>query len=137
MIDSKSKKQVSVEMAVIEKTIRASGTWILIVLTCTRSQLPKRKGTFVKGDKNMGNIIPMGNRQLSRAFSREIPKYFTSDEIHRILSDELKEKHYSAWFLCKFLWNTGTRISEAVSVKTGFFNSTERQPIIMYGKHVR
>ncbi len=67
----------------------------------------------------MGNIIPMGSRQLSRTFSREIPKYFTSDEIHRILSDELKEKHYTAWFLCEFLWNTGTRISEAVSVKSG------------------
>lgn len=51
----------------------------------------------------MGNIIPMGSSQLSRAFSREIPKYFTSDEIHRILSDELREKRCTAWFLCEFL----------------------------------
>lgn len=56
-------------------------------------------------------------RSLSRTFSKALPKYFTSSEVKLILSNSLREKNYKAFFLCLFLWNTGTRISEALSVK--------------------
>jgi integrase/recombinase XerD len=46
-----------------------------------------------------------------------LPKYFNQDEVKQILSDELREKDYKAWFLCLFLWQTGMRVSEALSVK--------------------
>jgi len=66
----------------------------------------------------MSDIIPT-DRQLSIAFSGPLPKYFTADEVSEILSESLREKHYRAWFLCLFLWNTGVRVSEALSVKVG------------------
>jgi len=59
----------------------------------------------------------MGKRDLSRVFSRELPKYFTADEVRLILSEELRQKNYKAYFLCEFLWNTGLRVSEALSVR--------------------
>lgn len=57
------------------------------------------------------------NKNLSRTFSKALPKYFTAEEARLILSNSLREKNYKAFFLCLFLWNTGTRISEALSVK--------------------
>lgn len=62
------------------------------------------------------NIIP-SDRQLSVTFSGSLPEYFTRDEVSLILSDHLREKHYKAYFLCLFLWNTGMRVSEALSVR--------------------
>lgn len=59
------------------------------------------------------------NRSLSRTFSRSLPKYFTSDEVKLILSENLRDENYKAFFLCLFLWNTGTRISEALSIRVG------------------
>ena len=59
----------------------------------------------------------MGKRDLARAFSRELPKYFTADEVRLILSEELRQNNYKAFFLCEFLWNTGLRISEALSLR--------------------
>jgi len=56
-------------------------------------------------------------RQLSQAFSKDLPKYFSQDEVKQILSDELRREDYKAWFLCLFLWQTGMRVSEALSVK--------------------
>lgn len=65
------------------------------------------------------NYLPAirNERSLSKTFSRSLPKYFTSEEVKMILSDSLREENYKAYFLCLFLWNTGTRISEALSVK--------------------
>ena len=57
------------------------------------------------------------NRSLSRTFSKNLPKYFTFDEVKQILTNDLRDKNYKAYFLCLFLWNTGARISEALSVK--------------------
>jgi site-specific recombinase XerD len=59
--------------------------------------------------------VPLGSRSLARVFSR-LPKYYKREEIQRILSNRLKHDHYEKWFLCSFLWNTGMRISEALSV---------------------
>ncbi len=57
----------------------------------------------------------IGNRGVARIFNKSLPKYFTSDEARRIL-DNLKEQDYDCFFLSLFLWNTGLRISEALSV---------------------
>jgi len=59
--------------------------------------------------------VPMGQRTLTRTFSK-LPKYFKLSEVDLILADRLKHDHYDAWFLCFFLWNSGTRISEALSI---------------------
>lgn len=61
-------------------------------------------------------------RSLSRTFSRTLPKYFTAEEVNLILTDSLKEKKYKAYFLCLFLWNTGVRVSEALSVRVKDIN---------------
>ncbi len=58
----------------------------------------------------------IGNRGVARIYNRNLPKYFTADEAHLILSDYLKGQDYDSYFLSLFLWNTGTRISEALSV---------------------
>ncbi len=55
-------------------------------------------------------------KAISHAFSKPLPKYFTSEEVKQILSEELREKHYKQFFFCLFLWNTGARASEALSV---------------------
>lgn len=59
----------------------------------------------------------IGSKAVSRVFSTNLPKYFNADEVRMILSDKLKQEDYDAYFLCLFLWNTGTRVSEALSVK--------------------
>lgn len=59
----------------------------------------------------------IGERAVARVFARNLPKYFTADEVRIILSDSLKTEDYDAYFLCLFLWNTGVRISEALAVK--------------------
>jgi len=56
-------------------------------------------------------------RSLSIALCSDLPKYFTFEEMKRVLTPELKEKDYKTYFLILFLWNTGTRISEALSIK--------------------
>ncbi len=58
----------------------------------------------------------VSNRAVSQVFSKNLPKYFTADEIRQILSEELRQKDYKVYFLCLFLWNTGVRVSEALSV---------------------
>jgi integrase len=59
----------------------------------------------------------INKRALSVALSKPLPKYFTQDEVRQLLSEELRQEDYKAWFLCLFLWNTGVRVSEALSVK--------------------
>jgi integrase len=59
----------------------------------------------------------MSNRSVSQVFNKSLPKYFNQDEVNQILSEELREQDYKAWFLVLFLWNTGMRVSEALSVK--------------------
>jgi integrase len=61
--------------------------------------------------------VPIKGKALSQALSKPLPKYFNQDEIRSILSEELRQEDYCSWFLCLFLWNTGLRVSEALSVK--------------------
>jgi integrase len=65
-------------------------------------------------------------RQLARAASQEPPKYYTTDEIRKIISPEVKGEDYKAWFLCLFLWNTGVRITEALNTGVGNFDTQNR-----------
>jgi integrase len=65
----------------------------------------------------MTNIVPLVQKDIARAFSRELPKYFTSEEVRQIISEHLRAEDYEAWFLCLFLWNSGARIGEAIATK--------------------
>ncbi len=60
---------------------------------------------------------PFSSKSLAMVFNSPLPKYFTTEEIRQILSDELRGSHYKQYFLCLFLWNTGVRVSEALSIK--------------------
>jgi integrase len=57
------------------------------------------------------------SKSLAVTFNKPLPKYFTAEEVQQILSEDLKESNYKQYFLCLFLWNTGVRVSEALSVK--------------------
>jgi site-specific recombinase XerD len=57
------------------------------------------------------------NRAVSHAFGKPLPKYFSQDEVQQLLCEELRRADYTAWFMCLFLWNTGMRVSEALSVR--------------------
>ena len=57
------------------------------------------------------------NKSISITFSKKLPKYFTLEEVKKVINENLRIKNYKAFFLCLFLWNTGARISEALSVR--------------------
>jgi integrase len=63
------------------------------------------------------NEITPSQRSLTRIFSRKLPKYFSGDEIKKIITEELKLKKYKAYILCLLLWHTGARVGEAVNIK--------------------
>jgi len=54
-------------------------------------------------------------RSINQLLSRELPKYFTREEIHRIL-DQAKDSPRDHLFL-NLLWHTGARISELLQVR--------------------
>ena len=62
-------------------------------------------------------------RAVAAVMTRDLPKFFTPEEVHKILSTDLKENRYprydsyKSWALCLFLWHTGARITEAVQVR--------------------
>lgn len=73
------------------------------------------------------DLVPLSAaRAVARAISREAPKYFSHDEVTRILAPEIKAKSYSAWFLGLFLYSTGMRASEALSVRLRDFDPENR-----------
>ena len=75
----------------------------------------------------MNDLIPASTtRAIARAISREAPKYFTLEEARRVISSETKAKSYGAWFLCLFLYSTGVRVSEALSVRVRDFDPENR-----------
>lgn len=64
------------------------------------------------------DLVPLPTaRAIARAVSREAPKYFSHEETLRILSPELKAVSYGSWFFNLFLYSTGMRVSEALSVR--------------------
>jgi integrase len=75
----------------------------------------------------MNDLVPISTkRAIARAISREAPKYFTHEEAKRIISPSIKAKSYRAWFLCLFLYSTGMRVSEALSVRVRDFDPENR-----------
>lgn len=52
----------------------------------------------------------------------ETIKYFSREELRRILSSDNKERDYKSWFLGYFLLHTACRISEAVNVRFSDIN---------------
>lgn len=81
--------------------------------------------------------VPIKNnaRAVAAVMAKDLPKYFSPDEIHQILSKDLKDEKYpnydsyKSWFLCLFLWHTGARATEAVRCRV--------KDIDLYGKTVR
>lgn len=71
-------------------------------------------------------IRATAHKVLVRSISGEAPKYFTREETKRILSPDIKTKSYRAWFLCLFLYSTGMRVSEVLSVRVRDFNPENR-----------
>lgn len=59
--------------------------------------------------------LPVPIRDLAR-FSGPLPKYFTKEEVHRILDQAKTDRDH---LLIELLWRTGARISEALSIKAG------------------
>jgi integrase len=59
----------------------------------------------------------INNRAISQVLAKNLPKYFTAEEARLILSDSLRQNDYDSYFLSLFLWNTGVRVSEALSTK--------------------
>ncbi len=62
----------------------------------------------------MKSLVPLDNRQLSKFYARKLPKYFTTDEVHEILSANVHDP--KAYLLVNALWKTGARISELLQL---------------------
>ncbi len=78
--------------------------------------------------------------RLSEAFSRELPGYFTHDEIEKLFSDANKERYFAQYILCLFLYLTGVRVSESLSVRikdVDFKNGSLRVRTLKRKNHVR
>ena len=54
------------------------------------------------------SLIPVSGKGLARIFDKSVPKYFTGQEMAMILSEDLRQTDYEAYFLCLFLWASGT-----------------------------
>lgn len=62
----------------------------------------------------MKSLVPLDDRQLSKFYARKLPKYFTADEVHEILSANVHDP--KAYLLVNALWKTGARISELLQL---------------------
>jgi site-specific recombinase XerD len=80
---------------------------------------------FKKGGIAMGNLPMLSmTRALSIQYNRELPKYFTKEEMDRIL--EVAREKPKQFLLVNFLWITGARISEALAVKVKDIDFTNK-----------
>lgn len=105
-------------------------------------------GDLVKSEHRILNISPAkgikkrdnASVRFSEAFSKELPGYFTHDEIERLFSEANKEKYFAQYILCLFLYLTGVRVSEALSVRAkdlDFKNGSLRTKTLKRKNHVR
>jgi integrase len=77
----------------------------------------------------MGLPVKGLGKSLNLVFARELPSYFTKEEIDQILSNLWQKQKMRDYLLVLLLWQTGARISELLSVKIeniDFFNSLIR-----------
>jgi len=78
--------------------------------------------------------------RLSKVFTQELPSYFTHDEIEKLFSDVNKERYFPQYVLCLFLYLTGVRVSEALSVMAkdlDFKNGSLRVKTLKRKNHAR
>jgi integrase/recombinase XerD len=74
----------------------------------------------------MGLPVKGLGKSLNFIFTKELPSYFTKEEINQILSNLWQKQKLRDYLLVLLLWQTGARISELLSVKIediDFFNS--------------
>jgi integrase len=74
----------------------------------------------------MGLPVKGLGKSLNLVFTKELPSYFTKEEIDQILSNLWQKQKLRNYLLVLLLWQTGARISELLSVKIeniDFFNS--------------
>jgi integrase/recombinase XerD len=77
----------------------------------------------------MGLPVKGLGKSLNLVFARELPSYFTKEEIDQILSNLWQKQRLRDYLLVLLLWQTGARISELLNVKIeniDFFNSLIR-----------
>jgi integrase/recombinase XerD len=83
----------------------------------------KRGGGNLPVPVTPGNVsVRQKMAMATRTESIEDVHYFTRDEVHRILTDELRRDKWPAYVLILFLWHTGARISEALEVQVKNIN---------------
>jgi integrase len=74
----------------------------------------------------MGLPVKGLGKSLNLVFTKELPSYFTKEEIDQILSNLWQKQKLRNYLLVLLLWQTGARISELLNVKIeniDFFNS--------------
>ncbi|MDP3765296.1 MAG: tyrosine-type recombinase/integrase [Nanoarchaeota archaeon] len=67
--------------------------------------------------------IPINKVKIARSLSTELPDYLTKDEVDKLLSVITNKSHY---LLIEFLWKTGCRITEALSITKGSIDFENR-----------
>ena len=70
--------------------------------------------TVQRGRPGSSTTIAVARAHLSRQVSRQLPYYLTSEEAHRII--DAAQNQRDQLFL-RLLWETGLRVSEAISVR--------------------
>jgi len=66
------------------------------------------------------------NSRTAALVDKKLPRYFTREEVRRILSHCSEHHKTDIYFLISFLWCTGVRVSEATAIKTDDINLADR-----------
>lgn len=61
--------------------------------------------------------LPAGGKPLALATARELPLYFLRDEVRTILDNLAGAGREMDYLVVSFLWQTGVRVSECISVR--------------------
>lgn len=81
-----------------------------------------------KGRPRTSTKIALAHAQVSRQISRRLPYYLTPEEAHRIIDGAQSQRDQ---LFLRLLWETGLRVSEAISVRLG---DVGREGIRVVGK---
>lgn len=74
-------------------------------------------------------LVPKGRGDLLEWTQKKLPPYMTRDEVHRVL--KVVEQNPFYHLLLNFLWQTGPRVTEALSVRVSdidFYSRVVRMP---------
>ncbi len=75
------------------------------------------------------NLTYKGSLSILEWTQRKLPPYLTKDEVHQVLKGVQRNRFYH--LLINFLWQTGARVTEALSVKVSdidFYSKVVRMP---------